>query len=236
MEILFFTLIRSIVIFLLLMLLTRIAGKKLISQMTYFDFATSIVIGAISAQFISRELHGWWVLLAPIFIIIFAISIDKLTLKSLSMRKILDGNPVVVIQNGKILEANMAKVRYNINDLEMQLREKGVFNLTEVEFAILEPHGHLSVLKKTQYQPVTMKDLRKPTSYMGLASEIIKDGDLLEQNLRQNNLSFSWLYKQLREKGINQVEDVFYASLETDGTLYIDMKNDTNEFNRKIHD
>jgi len=87
------------------------------------------------------------------------------------------------MQNGKIYEDNMSKVRYNQDDLAMQLREKGVFDFNEVEFAILEPHGQLSVLKKSQNLPVTPADLSIPTPYKGISTEIIRDGKTIRQRI-----------------------------------------------------
>jgi len=136
---------------------------------------------------------------------------------------------VIVIQNGKILEDNMLKSRYNLNHLEMQLREKDIFDITEVEFAVLEPHGALSILKKSQHLPVTMKDLNKPTPYKGMAFVIIKDGKVIDENLKENNLNFGWLYDELKKKGIERTTDVVYASLQSDGTLYTDIRPDNLE-------
>ncbi len=138
--------------------------------------------------------------------------------------------------NGKILEDNMKKARYTLDNLEMQLRFNGVFNINEVEFAVLEAHGQLSVLKKTPYNPVTPKDLNISTDYKGLATEIIKDGILLEQNLKQNNLDFKWLYNQLSTQGINDIEEVMLATLNTDGSLYIDIKDSPPDYTQKVED
>lgn len=112
----------------------------------------------------------------------------------------------------------------------MQLRFKDVFDITQVEFAVLEPNGQLSALKKTPFLPVTPKDLNMPAGYQGMATEIIKDGDVLEQNLLQNNLDFRWLYCELSKKGIADISDVVLASLQTDGTLHIDVRDDANPY------
>lgn len=118
----------------------------------------------------------------------------------------------------------------------MQLREKGVFNLDEVEFALLEPHGKLSVLKKSQYLPLTPKDIGINTGYKGLSSELIKDGIIITQNLEQNRLSLEWLYNELASRGIKKVEDVFLANLSTNGTLYVDLRSDDPNYVQKVED
>lgn len=227
---------KSLLVFVMLVILTRLIGKKLLSQMTFFDFVVGITIGTISGAYVVSMIKGMWVLLSPVIMTAAVILIGLLTTKSLPARKILEGEPVVVIQNGKILENNLLKLRYHLDDLEMQLREKGVFDFNQVEFAILEAHGQLSVLKKSQYLPVTSKDLHLDTKYQGIASEIIKDGNILEQNLKQNNLNFNWLYEQLKQYNINKISDVIYANLNTDGTLYVDVKKDHLDYIQKVED
>ncbi|MZP42639.1 DUF421 domain-containing protein [Heliobacterium gestii] len=194
--------------------------------MTYFDFVIYTVMGKMAGEFVTDEVKGPWLLLSPIILAAATVAIEKVSLKSLAARKLFEGEPVVVIQNGKLMEKNMRRLRYNLNELEMQLREKGIFNMTEVEFALLEPNGKLSILKKSQQLPVTMHDLGKPTAYKGLATEIIKDGDVLEQNLRQCNLTFGWLFGELKKHGVEELSQVFYAALQSDGTLYVDIRRD----------
>lgn len=227
---------KSTLIFFSLIILARLIGKKLLSQMTFFDFVVGITIGTISGAYVTSAIKGLWVLLSPVLLTLFSITTGFVMVKSLTLRKLFEGEPVIVIHNGKILEKNMFKLRYHLDDLEMQLRDKGVFDFGQVEFAVLEPHGQLSVLKKTQYQPITPKDLNLSTSYQGMAAEIIKDGDLLEQNLTQNNLSKEWLLEKLRQRNITDLSQVAYASLNTDGTLYVDLKADKLEYIQKVED
>ena len=226
----------SFAVFVLLLILTRIIGKKFLGQMTFFDFVTGITIGTIGGAYVTTEVNGANVLFGPIFLTIFVFLTGVLTFKSIPARKIIEGEPLVVIQNGKIFENNMRKIRYNSDDLLMQLREKGVFDLTEVEFAILEPHGQLSVLKKSQYLTLTPKDMNFSTNYKGVSSEIIRDGKIVAQNLEQNKLTHEWLFNQLAAQGVSKVEDVYLATLSTDGVLYIDLLKDNLGYVQKIED
>src|SRR5690606_11359796 len=104
-----------------------------------------------------------------------------------------------------------------------QLRENGVFNLAEVEFALLEPNGKLSVLKKSQLVPVTPADLKIPTRYTGLAVELIVDGQVIDANFAKLDLDHGWLEEQIRARGY-RIQDINYAELDTDGGLYLDLK------------
>ena len=226
----------SIIIFVLLMSLTRIIGKKLLAQMTFFDFVVGITMGTIGGGFVTTEIKGFYVLLSPVVLTLAVIFTGYITLKSVPARKLLEGEPLIMIQNGKIYEKNMKKIRYNLDDLLMQLREKSVFDINEVEFAVLEPHGKLSVLKKSQNLPLTPKDLGLNSDYKGLSSEIIRDGKIVEQNLNQNNLTKEWLIKELKSKNIKNVEDVFLASLSTDGKLYIDLRRDHLKYIQEVED
>ena len=233
---LYIVILYSLIIYFLLLILTRLMGRKLLSQMTYFDFVTAITIGTIGATFITVEVQGFIILLSPVILSLLVILTGYLTLKSVPARKILEGEPLVLIQNGKILENNLKNVRYNIDDLMMLLREKKVFNMDEVEFAILEPNGKLSVQKKSQYLPVSAKDLNISTKYKGISSEMIRDGEIVHQNIEQNNLSYEWLYNQLQNNDIENIDDVFLATLSTEGTLYVDLKKDEPKYNQIVED
>lgn len=227
---------KSLLIFVLLIVLARAIGRKLLSQMSFFGYIVAVTIGTVSGAYITETLKGTWVLVSPVILTLVTILFGYINIKSPHMRKLTEGEPVVVVQNGKILDKNLLKLRYHIDDLEMQLRDKGVFNFADVEFAVLEPQGKLSVLKKSQNQPVTPKDLNIKTQYKGLATEIIKNGLVYEDNLKQNNLSFDWLYQELKKQNIDKVSDVMYAALNTDGTLYIDLRDDKMDYIQKIED
>lgn len=215
--------LRGIVAFAILFLLTRLEGKKLISQLTYFDFVVGITIGSIAAAATTDvdtlemvpSMLGQFVWAAGAWVLGWA------AVHSLRWNKVIQGEPTVLVQNGKILEQNMRKLRYTIDDLRMQLRQKGAFNLSDVEFAILEPDGTLSVLKKSQLLPVTPQDLNLSTAYKGVPTELVVNGRVLEQNLEQVGLSRQWLLDTLRRQGIQDVRDVFYAELDTSGALYV---------------
>ena len=226
----------TVLVYLLLVFLTRIIGEKLLSQMTFFDFVIGITLGTIGAAFITVEVKGLYVLISPIILTLAVVLTGQLAMKNVAARKLLEGEPLVIVQNGKIYEQNMRKIRYHLDDLLMQLREKNVFDLSEVEFAILEPHGQLSVLKKSQYIPITPEELGISTNYKGVSSEIIRDGKIVHQNLRQNKLSHEWLYNELSSRGIKRLEDVFLATLSTDGNLFVDLRSDNPSYIQEVED
>lgn len=236
MDQLFLVIWKSILIFALLGILTRLVGRKLLAQMSYFDFVVGITIGSISGSYVVQAVKGTWILIAPVLLAACTIAFDYAHLRSLRLRKLATGEPVIIMQNGNILEKNMKKARYHLDDLEMQLRDKDVFDFAEVEFAVLEPHGQLSVLKKSQFQPITPKDMNQSPPYKGLSTELIKDGDILEQNLQQLNLTKEWLMQQLKSRNIENIKDVVYASVNTDKVLYTSIRQDNIKIIQRVED
>ncbi|MEG6521868.1 DUF421 domain-containing protein [Desulfotomaculum sp. 1211_IL3151] len=227
--------LRAIGAFFGLLLVTRILGKEQMGQLTASDFANAIAIGSIAAEMASdhKENVMYYIIAIVIFGGLTYLS-SLLSLKFRPVRKLLEGEPIVVVQNGKILEKNMRKERYDMDNLIMQLREKNVFHLSDVEFAVLEPNGKLSVLLKSNRQPLTASDLNISTQYQGLSSEIIVDGKVIIQNLEMNGLNQQWLYKQLDMQGIDRIEEVSLASLDTSGKLYIDKYADDLQHNVRL--
>ena len=156
-------LIRTVLAILMLLLIAKILGKQTISNMTFHDFVTGITLGAIAANLAFNEKLKWsYLILSLIVITITSFLLSVIALKSRKMRNWISGSPTVLIENGKILEDNMRKVRYTLDSLDQALREKGIFNMEEVEYAVLEDNGKVSVLKRDEYQYVTKKDMKLP--------------------------------------------------------------------------
>lgn len=215
---------KSLLIFLVLIVLARLDGRKLLAKISYFDFAVTITIGSISATYVAQGVDGAWVLASPVILTGLTVLLDYAHMKSLRLRKLAEGEPVIIIQKGKILEKNMRRLRYNLDILEAQLRDKGIFDFSEVEYAILEPLGRLSVLKKSEVLPLTPQDMNQKPEPTGLSTELIKDGKLLDQNLKERKLTRSWVIDELKKQGAERPEDVFYASVNARNQLYVSLK------------
>jgi len=191
--------------------------------MTMFDFVATISLGAISANLaFNTSLKVSHTILAFVIYVFIIFMIALISLKSKKGRKFLAGDPTIVIENGKILEKNMNKMRYTLDYLNQQLREKDVFNIEEVLFAIIETNGTLTVLKKPQFRNVNKQDLMIPiTPEFNLPIELIMDGEVMKQNLDQNNLTEQWLHSELKQRNLVQ-SNVLYAVLSGNGNMYID--------------
>lgn len=182
------------------------------------------MVGGLFSSYITDPEQNPKILLAPMAIIALDLLADRTAIKSRPARELLEGKPVIFIKNGKIIEKNITKMHYNIAEVLAALRNQGIYNLSEVEFAVLEIDGKISVLKKSQHRPLAPKDVNVPTQYEGLSSVIVSDGKILSENLRNNNLNRDWLENKLKEQGISDISHIFLASLATDGSLYIDLK------------
>lgn len=217
-------LLRTTVTFIVLLTLARILGNKQMSHLTFFNYITGITIGSIAANIISldnkpfiNEFMGliWWCILTGLT--------GYINLKSGNIRHIIDGQPTILIKKGKIMKQSLSSSRLNMDDLSMLLRKQNIFSITEVEYAILEPDGNLSVMEKQSQQPVTKADMEVPTCTTEyIPSEIIVDGKIINHNLKELNLSKNWLKEQLKQQNITSIKDVFYAEIQSDGTLVID--------------
>jgi uncharacterized membrane protein YcaP (DUF421 family) len=218
---------RVIISFGVLLLMTRIMGKKQVSQLTYFNYITGITIGAVAASItIDRSIDMSDGFVSMVCWSLLTVLVSYINLKSPKARILLDGQPTIVIKNGKILEETLAGLRLNMDDLSMLLREKNIFSTQEVDYAVLEPDGQLSVLKKVDQQNVTKKDLKvEAVKPLYVPTEIIVDSKVITRNLEELDLSQSWLEKQLHQSGVS-LQTVFYAEIQSDGTLYIDKRQD----------
>lgn len=223
----YIVMVRGIISFFSLLIFTRVLGKQQISQLTFFDYILGITIGStassLTTDLTSRAWPHWVGLLTWT---VLSLLLQYITLKSKKASDYLDDSPTVVIMNGKILEQSMKKSRYRLSDLLEQLRDKGVFDLTEVAFAVLEKDGQLSVLKNPQYAPVTRMDLNIKPAPVSLSSELIYDGIIIEDNLKKVGKDMNWLKKKLKSYNVSDVSQVFVATYTPPDSIYIDLYKD----------
>jgi len=219
--------IRSLIAFFVLLFLVRLIGKQQVAQLTFFDYVLGITIGSIASTLSVQVNENTFATLVGMSIwAVLTIALGYVDLHSASLRKIISGEATVVIENGKILEDNLKRIRIPINKLISELRTQGVFNIADVEFALFEPGGKISVQKKSQKQPLTPSDINLATQYDGLPTNLVIDGMILYDALRSLNLSKAWLSYQLGKKNINDISEISLAQLDTRGNLYVDLKGD----------
>lgn len=206
-----------------LLLLTRVMGKKQLSQLTYFNYVTGITIGSITANLaINSNLRILDGIYSLILWAILTIILELFSLKSRTFRQIVDGQPTILIKNGSIIKNKLGRTRTNIDELTMLLRKSKVYDIKEVDYAILETNGQLSVLKKAEYKNYTVKDSRQAYSEnKNLSAQIISDGKVIDHNLKELNLDVNWLSSQIQKQGYQKPDEIFYAEIGSDGQLFI---------------
>lgn len=231
MSIILVVIIRSFISFFSLLILVRLMGKQQMAELNFFDYIVGITIGSIAATLSVQVNQNTMATLAGMAVwTILPILLAYLCLHNVWVRKVLEGEATIVIANGKILEKNLQKVRLSIDDVISQLRSQGVFNITDVEFALFETDGKLSIQKKSAKRPLTPGDLFLPTQYEGLPANLIEDGVVLADALQSLNLTKAWLYNHLKNANIPDIQQVSLAQLDTQGNLYVDLKGDKSFF------
>ncbi|WP_128102174.1 DUF421 domain-containing protein [Paenibacillus sp. DCT19] len=218
--------VRSIIAFLTLMIYTRVLGKQQMGNLTYFDYINGITIGSIAGTFATDlSSKGWIHFVALTIFTIVTIIFQYITLKSRTITKLLDSDPTLVVQDGKILEHNLSKMRVKFDELTMMLRQKDVFDITTLSYAILEPDGSISVVLKPEHQPLTAKDMHLHPPKSRLMTELIIDGVLIKQNLEERHKDMKWLTAQLKKKKLT-IQDISFAAILPNDKLYIDLFED----------
>ncbi|BCU80794.1 UPF0702 transmembrane protein YdfS [Polycladomyces abyssicola] len=220
------TIIRTIFSVFLLIISTHIIGRQAISRLTYLHYIVNITIGSIAGNLaFEYKLNPYLITLSIVLLTALSALLSYLALKSRTFQRWIIGEPVLLIDKGKILEKNLSKINMGLEVLSQSLRRKDIFDINEVECAILEPDGELSVLKKPMYLPVTRKDLSLQTSNRSFPTELIVDGEIVVENLAKRNLTMEWLEKELNKRKLTP-EDVNYMVLSSNHQLYIDLYQD----------
>lgn len=229
-KVLLITIVKCIGIYILAIFLTRQMGTKIISQMSSFDFIMGVSMGSIIANaIVDKKFQAITAITALITFSILTIITRYLSIKSFVIRKLINSQPVTLVEKGKIVDQNMKSIKFTINELMMKLREKDIFSLADVEYAIMETDGQLSVLPKANKKPVTPYDMKISTASSGLQRDIIVDGIIIEENLKSAGLNIEWLRCELKKQNIKENSEVFYAGIDSNKKLHISKRTANNK-------
>lgn len=210
----FYIIIRSIISALVLFLLTKWMGQKQISQLNMFDYTVGITIGSIAADMaINVDQNDWIFIIAMTVYASIAVLVSIITTKSLKARSILSGKPLLLIEDGKWLKENMMLAKLDIDDVLQEARVAGYFDISEINYAILESNGHFSFLLK-QEEPKSNKSNE-------LNFNVIIDGKFVDENLKVLNKSTRWITNQLKKMGYQDIKNVYLATLNQKGKLTV---------------
>lgn len=217
---------RSVLFLVVLFLITKVLGKKQISQLSMFEYVTGITIGNIGAEVVTgleQKISKGIIALVATAAIPYLSSL--ITLKSKKARDLIDGQGTVFIKDGKILEDNLKKEKLTIDELLEMLRKKDVFQVSEVEYAVLEAAGVLNVLLKKEYRPLTPKDLKMKVANEKEPQTVIMDGKILDEPLATIGRSRGWLHTELEKLGVT-IENVFLGQVNSYGEMTVDLFDD----------
>lgn len=223
---------RSLMSLIVLFLATKLIGKKQVSELSLFDYVIGISIGNFTAE-MTMNLDGQYIngVVALMTFGVIAYLISLVTMKSIRLRRFFIGVPTIIIQNGKIIEKAMRHVMIDINDLLEQCRINGYYDLTQIEYAIMEANGKISIMPKADYRPLTPNDMNLKVQKEELQANVIIDGVIMQNNLENMNKSIDWLEKELKVKGYKEYNDIILAILDNNDKLTVFDKNN----NIKVH-
>lgn len=218
--------IRSAAALTVLLLMTRLLGKKQLSQLNFFHYIAGITIGNI-AGFISLEIEDHFMLGVTAMLVwtFLVIGLEWLSLKSKLVRNLFEGKALVLIKDGKVLEDNLKKATFTSDELLEELRKKNAFRLADVEFAVLETDGNVSVMLTKENAPITPKNLGLQVPNEQEPQTVIMDGEIMDEPLATAGFSRGWLSAELEKIGVTR-ENVYLAQVDAYGQLTVDLYDD----------
>lgn len=219
-------LVRALLFIIILFIITKVLGKKQLSQLSYFEYVVGITIGSIGAEVVTgleRKIPMGIIGILTTALIPYIVGL--ISLKSKKLRDLVEGKGTVFIKDGKIMEDNLKKERYTTDELLELLRKKDVFQVSDVEFAVIEATGDLSVMLKKENQPLTAKDLDLAVASVKEPQTVIMDGEILDEPLSTIGRSRGWLHNELEKLGVT-IENIFLGQINSYGELTVDLFDD----------
>lgn len=217
---------RTILVLIILFFITKMMGKKQISELNFFDYIVGITIGSIAAD-ISLDIEKNMIAgIAALFIYGFiSYIISFVSIKSILARRFFIGVPTVLVEKGKIIESGLKKSKIDVNDLLMEARENGYFNLDEIDYALMEVNGNISFLPKEKEKPVTKKDMKIKCNNEGLTVNAIIDSKYMANNMKAINKDKEWLDHELKVNGYDNYDNILLATIDNNYKVTIYEKN-----------
>ncbi len=218
--------IRALFSLITLFLVTKMLGKKQVSQLSLFDYVIGISIGNFAAEMTTNiEIQFINGIVAVLLFGFVAYLVSILTMKSIVLRRFFMGTPTVLIEKGKLLEKGLKKVKFDMNDLLEECRGNGYFDINQIEYAIMEANGKISILPKSDYKPLTVADMQLKVPQERLCANVIIDGKIMHKNLENMNKNEKWLLHELKIKGYTKLESILLATLDSNDKVNIYEKN-----------
>ena len=202
-----------------LFLTAKIMGHKQMSQLDFFDYITGITIGSIAAELATELEEPWKPLIAMIVYGVLAFGLSVISSKFPRIRKFINGTPTIVMNNGKLYRKNMKKAKLDLSEFMVMCRQEGYFNLNDIQTAVFEYNGRLTILPVSAKRPVNPTDMNLSPQPDLISAEVIMDGRILEENLKRMGLNRKWLQKQLSDQGYQSAKNIFLGVCDNNHTL-----------------
>ena len=207
-------------------ILTKLMGYRQVSQLSTFDYVNSITIGSIVAEMAtSLDENFAEPLTALIVYAVFTVFVAWLTSKSIMVRKLVEGKPLVLMSNGELYRENLKKAKMDVLELLVQCRVNGYFDISKLETIVLEGNGKVSFLPKVSDRPVTPSDLNLAPEQDFLVANVVLDGEIMWANLRHTGKDETWLRNQIKGQGVERIEDILLATCDVNNQLTVFKKN-----------
>ena len=202
-----------------LFLIAKVLGHKQMSQLDFFDYITGITVGSIAAELATELEKPWKPLIAMVVYGAVTVGLGLLTSKLPRTRKFINGTPTIIMNNGKLYRDNMKKAKLDLSEFMVMCRQEGYFDLNEIQTAVFEYNGRLTVLPTSSKRPVNPGDMNITPQPASVCTEVIMDGRILEDNLKRMGLDLVWLRKQLEEQGYRNANEIFLGICDDNNTL-----------------
>ena len=199
--------------------ITKIMGHKQLSQLNFFDYISGITIGSVAAELATELEKPWKPLTALVIYGIVSVSLSLIMRKMPRARKYINGTPTILLDNGKLYRNNMKKAKVDLSEFLVMCREQGYFDLNEIQTAVFETNGKISILPKSEKRPATPYDMNLSPKAAHINTEVITDGRILEGNLMRMGLNAVWLEKQLKQQGYHNAKEIFLGICDNENNL-----------------
>lgn len=202
-----------------LFIIAKILGHKQMSQLDFFDYITGITIGSIAAELATELEQPWKPLIAMAVYGAITVCLTLLTSKLPRMRKFINGTPTIIMNGGKIYRKNMKKAKMDLSEFMVMCRQEGYFNLNDIQTAIFEYNGRLTVLPKATKRPINPTDMNLVPPPDTINTEVIMDGRILDGNLKRLGLDAVWLKKELKCQGYKDAKEILLGICDNNNQL-----------------
>lgn len=217
---------RSLLSIVALFLLTKMMGRKQISQLNLYDYVVGITIGSVAAEISTNLDTDFWggIVVMAVYTIV-SVMLSFFTEKSIILRRFIIGVPIVMIEKGKIIEASLKKSKFDVNELLQEARINGYYDLSQIEYAVMEANGKVSFLPKSKYVPVTPSDMKLKVDKKGLVSNLVIDTKIMENNLKRIKKDKKWLLMRLDHLGYKNLDNILLVTCDNKEKITVFEKN-----------